>query len=228
VGRLTHWVSVFALLVMTGSGLRIYNAAPFFSPKGATWFTWWPFEGQSIPASLTFGDWLGGARQWHFAMMWLLLLNAMVYVGHLMRRGRWRTILPRRHTWRGAIEMMQFYLHLRSTHPAQEKHNGLQQLAYTTMLVCGAVLVLSGLAIWKPVTLGWLTRLLGGYALARFWHFVAMLVLVLLVVVHVVMVLTVDPYALRAMTTGRYDDARWSPERRNARPLRNLLPREIP
>lgn len=228
VARITHWVSVLALLVMTGSGLRIYNAAPFFAPKGAPPFAWWPLEGASIPAFLTFGGWLGGARHWHFAMMWLLLLNAALYLAHLMRGGRWRTILPGGMTWRGSLEMMRYYLYLRPVHPRQGKHNALQQIAYTAMLICGATLILTGLAIWKPVTLGWLTRLLGGYAMARWWHFLAMLVLLLLVVVHVIMVLTVDPYALRAMTTGKYDEARWSPERRNARPLQNLWPRRIP
>ncbi len=123
--------------------------------------------------------------------------------------------------------MARYYLYLRRDHPVQGKHNALQQVAYTSMLLCGAVLVLSGLAIWKPVTLGWLTRLLGGYALARWWHFSAMLALGALVVVHVVMVLTVDPYALRAMTTGKYDAERWSPEARNARPFSRWFPRKV-
>jgi thiosulfate reductase cytochrome b subunit len=107
----------------------------------------------------------------------------------------------------------------------QGKHNALQQYAYTTMLLCGLLLVVSGVAIWKPVTLSWLTTLLGGYAWARWWHFAAMLLLALLVTVHVFMVLTVDPYAIRAMTTGGYDAERFSPEARHARPLLHLLPR---
>jgi len=80
------------------------------------------------------------------------------------------------------------------------------------------VLVLSGLAIWKPVQLGALTSLFGGYVWARYWHFVAMTVLVLLSVVHVFMVFAVDPGSLRSMVTGNYDESR-SPEARNARPL---------
>jgi thiosulfate reductase cytochrome b subunit len=121
--------------------------------------------------------------------------------------------------------MARFYLFLRRDHPVQGTHNALQQYAYTTMLVSAAVLIISGLAIWKPVTLGWLTSALGGYAWARFWHFAAMLMLGQLVLVHVFMVFTVDPYALRAMTTGGYDAERWSPEARNARPLLHLRPR---
>lgn len=228
LARITHWVNTLALLIMAGSGLRIFNAAPFFAPKGSPPFGWWPWEGTPAPSALTAGGWLGGARHWHFAAMWLFAINAFVYGLHLMRHGRWRTILPGRTTPRGALEMIRFYLLLRPVHPHQGKHNALQQVAYTAMLVCGVVLILTGLAIWKPVSLGWITRLVGGYALARWWHFLAMLVLAALVSVHVFMVLTVDPYALRAMTTGGYDEPRWSPESRNARPLWNLRPRRLP
>lgn len=225
VARVTHWVSVVAVLVMTASGLRIFNASPAFAPKGNAPWALWPLEGTPAPDVLTLGGWLGGPRHWHFAMMWVLALNGFVYLAHLYRRGRWRTIVPRVSRWRDAFEMARFYLFLRRDHPIQGKHNALQQYAYTTMLVCAAALIASGLAIWKPVSLGWLTSLLGGYAWARWWHFSAMLLLGLLVFVHVFMVFTVDPYALRAMTSGGYDAERWSPEARNARPLLHLLPR---
>jgi thiosulfate reductase cytochrome b subunit len=224
LARLTHWISVVAVSIMAMSGLRIFNASPAFARKGEPPFALWPFEGMPAPDWITIGGWLGGARHWHFAMMWVLVLNGALYFVHLFRHGRWRTIVPQASRWRDMIEMARFYLFLRGDHPVQGKHNALQQVAYTTMLVCGVALVLSGLAIWKPVTLGVLTRLMGGYALARWWHFSAMLLLALLVTVHVVMVLTVDPYALRAMTTGGYDAARWSPEARHARPLMHLRP----
>jgi thiosulfate reductase cytochrome b subunit len=91
------------------------------------------------------------------------------------------------------------------------------------MPVVAAVIVLSGIAIWKPVQLRWLTMLFGGYVWARYVHFMAMMLLVLLVLGHVFMVLTVDPYALRSMITGWYDE-RFSPEARNARPFYHLFP----
>ena len=65
------------------------------------------------------------------------------------------------------------------------------------MPVLGIILVLSGLAIWKPVTLGFITALFVNYKWARFVHFVAMALLLLLALVHVFMVFTVDPYSLR-------------------------------
>ena len=221
--RITHWVSALALFVMAGSGLRIFNASPAFAPKGET-FRWWPWDGKAVPDTLTFGGWLGGARHWHFAMMWLLVANAVVYLGYLWFRGEWRELAPRRGSVHDAIDMAKFYLGLTKQHPIQGKHNALQKYAYSTMIVLGVVSVVSGIAIWKPLSLGWLAAAMGGYHLARWWHFSAMLLLGVLVLVHVVMVFAVDPYALRAMTTGGYDEDRFSPEARNARPFVNLAP----
>lgn len=223
VVRITHWVSALAIFIMTGSGLRIYDASPGFARKGEI-FRWWPWEGKSIPDNFTFGAWLGGARHWHFAMMWVLVINALVYLGFIFLHGEWRTLQPVRGDARDAWEMIRFYLFIRKRHPIQGKHNALQKNTYFVMLVCGVVLVLTGIAVWKPVTLGWLTNLMGGYALARWWHFCAMMLLTALIFVHVFMVFAVDPYGIRAMTTGGYDEQRFSPEARNARPFTHLLP----
>src|SRR5476651_2566957 len=219
--RVTHWVNAVALTLMVGSGLRIFNASPAFAPKGGT-FCCWPWEGKSIPASLTFGGWLGGARHWHFAMMWLLVVNALLYLGFLFLHGEWRDIAPRRGDARDAVEMLKFYLFVRRDHPHQGKHNALQKSAYFAMPVLGIIIVLSGLAIWKPVTLGFITVLFVNYKWARFVHFAAMTLLLLLAAVHVFMVFAVDPYSLRSMLTGWYDRAR-SPEARNARPFYHLF-----
>lgn len=221
--RVTHWVSALAIFVMVGSGLRIYNASPGFARKGET-FLWWPWEGKGIPDNLTFGGWLGGARHWHFAAMWILVANALVYLGFIFLHGEWRTLRPVRGDVRDAWEMIKFYLFIRKNHPHQGKHNALQKNTYFVMLVCGAVLIVTGLAVWKPMSLGWLTNLMGGYALARWWHFCAMMLLTALVFMHVFMVFAVDPYGIRAMTTGGYDEDRFSPEARNARPFTHLLP----
>jgi Ni/Fe-hydrogenase b-type cytochrome subunit len=223
VVRVTHWVSAFAIVLMVGSGLRIFNAYPAFARKGET-FCCYPFEGQPVPDWLTFGGWLAGARNWHFAMMWVLVASGVVYLAFIYLHGEWRDLVPRRGDPRDAWEMVRFYLFARRDHPRQGKHNALQKLAYFTMPVVGVVLVLTGLAIWKPVSLGWLTALFGGYVWARYWHFVAMAALVALALGHVFMVLAVDPYSLRSMITGGYDE-RLSPEERNARPFYHLLPR---
>jgi thiosulfate reductase cytochrome b subunit len=223
VVRITHWVNVVALAIMVASGLRIFNASPAFARKGET-FCCYPFEGRPIPDWLTFGGWLAGARHWHFAAMWALVANGLVYLGFVYLHGEWRDLVPRRGVLRDAAQMVRFYLTLRPDHPRQGKHNALQRLVYFVMPLVGVLAVATGLAIWKPVQLAPLTALLGGYVWARYWHFVAMAILVALSVGHVFMVFAVDPYSLRAITTGGYDEAK-SPEARNARPFVNLRPK---
>jgi len=220
VVRITHWVNAIALTIMIGSGLRIFNAYPAFARKGET-FCCYPFEGHRIPEWLTFGGWLAGARNWHFASMWLLVVNGLVYLGFIYLHGEWRDLVPRRGLARDAWEMIKFYLVLRRDHPHQDKHNAIQRLVYFSMPIVGLVAVLSGIAIWKPVQLSPLTAVFGGFVWARYWHFLAMVVLVALSLGHVFMVFAVDPYSLRSIITGGYNPAN-SPEARNARPFVNL------
>jgi thiosulfate reductase cytochrome b subunit len=224
--RVTHWVNAVALTLMVASGLRIFNGSPEFAPKGGT-FCCYPFEGKPFPASLTFGGWLAGARHWHFAMMWVLVVNGLIYLGFIYLHGEWRDLVPRRGDLRDTWAMIKFYTFITKNHPRQGKHNALQKGAYFAMPWIAALCVTSGLAIWKPVQLAPLTNLLGGYAWARYWHFLAMAAIVALAAGHVFMVFAVDPYALRGMITGGYSD-RLSPEARNARPFLNLLPRRVP
>ena len=118
--------------------------------------------------------------------------------------GEWRSLLFRPRDVRPAAEMQLYYLRLRREHPPQGKHNALQKAAYTGIVVVGALAVLSGFAIYKPVQLGWLTALFGGYELARYWHFVTVWIFVGFTLLHVVLVFTVDPASLRGMITGWY------------------------
>ena len=221
--RVTHWVNVVAIVIMVGSGLQIFNAYPAFARKGEV-FCCYPWEGQPIPGWLTFGGWLAGARNWHFAMMWVLVVNGLVYLAFVYLHGEWRDLVPRKGDIRDSWQMLKFYTFRRKDHPHQGKHNALQKATYFMMPITGALLVFTGLAIWKPVQLSWLTTLFGGYVWARYWHFVSMVALVILSVIHVFMVFAVDPYSLKSMITGNYDE-QLSPEARNARPFYNLFPR---
>ena len=130
----------------------------------------------------------------------------------------WRDLVPRRGDPKDAWEMVKFYLFARPDHPRQGKHNALQKGAYFALPYLAAAAIITGVAIWKPVQLAWLTNALGGYALARFWHFLVMVALVVLAAGHIVMVFAVDPYSLRSIITGGYDESK-SPEARNARPF---------
>jgi Ni/Fe-hydrogenase b-type cytochrome subunit len=221
--RLTHWINVVALGVMVGSGLQIFNAYPEFRRRGES-FCCYPFAGHSIPHWATFGRWLAGARNWHFAMMWVFALNGLAYLVFIWFHGEWRDLVPRRGDARDSWQMIRFYLFVRRHHPHQGKHNALQKLTYTAIPVLGILAIVTGLAIWKPVSLGALTALLGGYVWARYWHFMVMAALVALATVHVFMVLTVDPYSIRSIVTGRYNEER-APELRDARPFYHLFTR---
>jgi thiosulfate reductase cytochrome b subunit len=219
----THWIAAVAIVVMTGSGLQIFNAYPRFRPRGGAPWPLWPWEGMPAPKWATFGGWLAGGRWWHFAMMWVLVVNGLVYLAWVYLHGEWRDLVPRRGDPRDAWRWSSS-----TSAAAGSPAPGQAQRAAEARLLLASVLTawwcLTGIAIWKPVSLGWLTALFGGYAWARWWHFAAMLAVVALAAGHVFMVFAVDPYAIRSMTTGGYDPA-LSPEARNARPFHHLLPR---
>jgi thiosulfate reductase cytochrome b subunit len=185
--RITHWINAVAVVVMIGSGWEVYNASPLF--------------GFEFPRSITIGGWLAGALRWHFAAMWLLAVNGLVYVLLGLLTGRFRRrLLPVRPG--EVLADTRLALRGRLVHDDLTVYNAIQKLAYIGVIVASVVIVLSGLAIWKPVTLWRLTELFGGYEAARYVHFFAMAAIVGFFVVHVVMAFVV-PKALRAMITGR-------------------------
>jgi hypothetical protein len=160
-------------------------------------------------------------------MMWVLVINGLIYLGFIYLHGEWRDVVPRKSFPRDAWAMLTYYLFIRERHPVQGKYNALQRGTYFILPIIGAVAVITGIAIWKPVQLQWLTDLMGGYAWARYWHFMAMVVLVALSMIHIFMVFTVDPQALKSITIGGYDESK-SPEARNARPFYHLFRRPEP
>jgi thiosulfate reductase cytochrome b subunit len=185
--RLTHWVNLLATAVMIGSGWEIYNASPLF-----------PFV---FPRGITLGGWLAGALLWHFAAMWLLAVNGLVYVALGVVTGRFRRkLVPIRPG--EVLADAKAALTGKLTHEDLSVYNAVQKLLYLGVILASIVVVLSGLAIWKPVQLQELTAVFGGYDAARYVHFFAMAAIVGFVVVHVVMALLV-PKSLRAMITGR-------------------------
>jgi thiosulfate reductase cytochrome b subunit len=185
--RITHWINAVAMLVMIGSGWEIYNASPLFS------FT--------FPSSITLGGWLAGALLWHFAAMWLLVVNGLVYLALGLASGRFRRkLIPIRP--RELLADTKAALTGRLAHDDLSVYNAIQKLLYLGVILAGIVIVLSGLAIWKPIQLQELTALFGGYDAARYVHFLAMAATVGFIVIHVVMAFVV-PKSLRAMITGR-------------------------
>lgn len=202
--RLTHWLNAIALTGLVASGLQIYQAFPHFGQKGNVYPVPNPFDMYRFPRWARLGGWLGGGLQWHFALAWIFLLSGAVYVGYLIISGEWRALLFRPRDIRPATEMQLYYLRLRRDHPPQGKHNALQKGAYTFTIALGAISLLTGFAIYKPVQLWWLTALFGGYELARYWHFIAVWLFVAFTLVHVALVFLVDPASIRSMITGWY------------------------
>ncbi len=185
--RLCHWINAVATLVMIASGWQIYNAAPLFN------FT--------FPGSVTLGGWLAGGLLWHFAAMWVLAINGLVYLALGFATGRFR-----RRLWPIApgavIADVKAALTFKLKHGDLSHYNAVQKLLYAGVIVSGIVIVLSGLGMWKPVQLQELTALFGGYEWARYVHFFAMAAIVGFLAVHVALALLV-PKSLRAMVTGR-------------------------
>lgn len=201
--RVCHWAIVLVLAGLITSGLQIYEAYARFGDRGAASYPN-PLEGTQFPHAVRLGGWLAGALNWHFALMWPLVFFGLLYVSYLIGSGEWRALLFRPRDLPGAIEMGRYYLRIRREHPEQGKHNPLQKLAYTTVIALGALSVLTGLAIYKPLQFSWLTALFGGFQTARYWHFWIVWIFVGFSVVHVLLVFIVDPASLRAMVTGSY------------------------
>lgn len=199
--RLSHWLHLPLLVIMAGSGLQILVAFPSLGPKGHP-YGWYPWHGSAPPSWLRLGKWLAGARHWHFAFAWLFVANGLFYVGWLLASGEWRRrwFHPLRDTGH-ALSTAAYYLRIRKQAPPQGLYNGLQRLAYTTATVLGALAVLSGLAIYKPVQLHWLAAAFGGYDPARAVHFLVLVLLGLFTVGHVIMVL-LHPRSLVEMVAG--------------------------
>ncbi|MDB5993605.1 MAG: cytochrome [Pseudomonas sp.] len=184
--RLTHWLNALAVLVMVTSGWRIYNASPLYD--------------FSFPPSITLGGWLGGALQWHFAAMWFLAINGVIYLIINLASGR----LTRRFfpvSPKGVVQDLWAALRGRLGHADLSHYNQVQRVAYLFVMLDITLLVVSGLVLWKSVQFPLLRELLGGYDAARHVHFIAMSLLMAFVAVHLVMVALV-PKTLLAMIIG--------------------------
>ncbi|WP_277186446.1 cytochrome b/b6 domain-containing protein [Caballeronia sp. BR00000012568055] len=186
--RITHWLNALAIVIMVTSGWQIYDASPVFKS-----FT--------IPTSIALGGWLGGALQWHFAAMWLLVANFIVYLVMNVATGRLQKRmfpLSIKSIFHDAFAALRGKLgHADLTH-----YNAVQKFAYLAVIVDIVVLILSGLVVWKSVQFPLLRTLMGGYDNARVVHFFGMSFLVAFFVVHVAMVALV-PRSLVLMIRGR-------------------------
>ena len=185
--RLMHWLNALAIVLLMMSGWRIYNATAFL--------------GFSIPASVTLGGWLGGALMWHFAAMWVLAINGVLYIALNIFTGRLLSkFFPL--SFKSFMADLAAALRGKLAHADPRQYNTVQKLAYLFVMVDSLLLALSGLVLWKSVQFDLLRSLMGGYDGARLVHFFAMATLAAFVLIHLVMVVLV-PRTLVYMVRGR-------------------------
>ena len=199
--RWCHWINVVALAGMMWSGLLIYWTNDIYRIGYGDYtlfhfFPAWFYSVFNLKRSLAEG------MTWHFVVMWLFAVNGIVYVTYTIVSGHWRELLPNRRSFREALQVLLHDLYLSKTLPPPRKFNGAQQIAYSGVVLMGLGSIVTGLAIYKPIQLGWLTYLLGGYPMARFEHFLLLLGYVLFIVVHLIQVLRAGWNNARSMITG--------------------------
>jgi len=199
--RWMHWINVPLLAIMIWSGLMIYWANDVYAIRvgGVTlvhFFPDWFYRTLDLDQRLATG------MSYHFAFMWFFAMNGLCYVLYTFISGEWRHLLPNRRTPREAWHVVLHDLRLRKDPPPPAKFNGAQRIAYTGVIMMGAGSVITGLAIYKPAQLAWLTGLLGGYEWARAEHFVLTIGYVLFFVIHISQVVRAGWNNFRAMVTG--------------------------
>ncbi|MHA4807317.1 cytochrome b/b6 domain-containing protein [Flavitalea flava] len=224
--RWFHWINFPLLTIMIWSGLLIYWANDVYTISIGNkilirFFPVWFYKELDIPQHLAEG------MAWHFIFMWLFALNGVLYVTYTLISGEWRLLVPDRHSFRDAWLVVLHDLHIRKTKPAQLKYNGAQRIAYFAIILMGMGSLLTGVAIYKPIQLGWLCRLLGGYGIVRVEHFILTVGYVLFFLVHILQVILAGWNNFRSVITG-FELLPSEPEIRLAGPAREFSEGEDP
>jgi thiosulfate reductase cytochrome b subunit len=201
--RWLHWINFPLLAMMIWSGLLVYWANPVYSVRvfGYQLFAFFPawfYDTLGIPFRLAEG------LQLHFFFMWFFAVNGVIYIIYTVASGEWRALLPVPGSFKRAMGVALHDVHIVKELPPQGKYNDAQRIAYTSVIAMGAGSLLTGLAIYKPTQLAWLTSLLGGYEWARWEHFWLMVLFVLFFIVHIGQVALAGWSNFRSMITG-YD-----------------------
>lgn len=199
--RWMHWINFPLLTIMIWSGMLIYWANDIYEVKigNTVWVKFFPesfYKALHIPYRLSEG------MAFHFVFMWLFMINGLLYVTYTIVSGEWRYLVPDKHSLKESWQVILHDLHIRKTAPTQLKYNAAQRVAYTMILLMGFGSLLTGLAIYKPVQIQWLTNLCGGYEAARLEHFILTVGYVLFFIIHIVQVILAGWNNFRAMVAG--------------------------
>jgi thiosulfate reductase cytochrome b subunit len=196
-----HWINFPVLTIMIWSGMLIYWANDVYQVKIGNsvlvkFFPEWFYAKLHIPYRLSEG------MAFHFVFMWLFIINGLLYVTYTIVSGEWRYLLPNKHSFKEAWQVLLHDLHIRKTEPAKLKYNAAQRVAYTMIIIMGLGSVITGLAIYKPVQIQWLTNICGGYEAARAEHFILTVGYVLFFLIHIIQVILAGWNNFRAMVAG--------------------------
>lgn len=199
--RWFHWINFPVLGVMIWSGLLVYWANDVYKIGfgDKTLIKFFPqtfYDALHIPFRLAEG------MAYHFVFMWLFFFNGILYVVYTIFSGEWRYLMPNRRSWRDAWLVLLHDLRIKKTKPDQGKYNAAQRIAYTAIIVMGIGSILTGLAIYKPIQLAWLTEVFGGYKMSRIIHFALTIGYVLFFLIHIIQVILAGWNNFRAMVTG--------------------------
>lgn len=195
--RFAHWANAVSVTVLAMSGLQIFSAFPAFGSKI-------PQQNliDAVPQAIALGGWLGGALQWHFTFMWIFAAGGLFYVASQVLSGHWRTVVFAPRDIAGLWPMVRHYFLFGPKPAATGQYNPLQKQAYTAALLLGALSLLTGLVMYKPVQLSALGWIFGGYRGARLLHFLSMCGLLAFIPGHLIMVMLHGWDNFASMITG--------------------------
>ena len=199
--RWMHWINFPILTIMIWSGMLIYWANDIYQIKiGNTviikFFPDWFYKLFHVPYRLSEG------MAFHFVFMWLFFINGLFYITYTLISGEWKYLVPNKHAFKESWEVILHDLGIKKVAPAQLKYNAAQRVAYSMIILMGLGSLITGLAIYKPVQLEWLTNICGGYEAARLEHFVLTVGYVLFFIIHILQVIKAGWNNFRAMVAG--------------------------
>ena len=200
--RWFHWINFPLLLVMIWSGILIYWANPVYRIGIGRWTLMKMTFSQPVWKQLNVPYRLAEGLSLHFFFMWFFAINGLLYVLYTLISGEWRYLVPNRHSFSEAVQVVLHDLRIRKEPLPPRKFNGAQQIAYTAIILAGVGSLLTGLAIYKPVQFNWLAWLFGGYQMARFFHFWITVGYVVFFVIHILQVVRAGWNNFRAMVIG--------------------------
>lgn len=201
--RWFHWINVPLLALMIYSGAMIYWAyEPYrIGVGGVTLVHFFPdrfFTLTGTDQSLALG------MAFHFFFAWLFAINGLAYVVYTLVSGEWRALAPDGNSFREALQVAKHDAGFKVPLPPQGRYNAAQRITYSAIVIMGGLSLVTGLAIYKPAQLHWLTAALGGYQWARWEHFWLTMGYVGFFVIHIAQVIRAGWANFRAMVCG-YD-----------------------